>query len=63
MDNTTFNGTIIATNNLELEDADTANGLSFIVNYEADIFSPMPLGFTFSGGDYTVIPQGDWNEI
>ena len=63
MDNTTFNGTIIATNNLELEDADAANGLSFIVNYDADIFSPMPPGFTFSGGDYTVIPQGDWNEI
>ena len=63
IDNTTFNGTIIATNNLELEDADTANGRSFIVNYDADIFSPMPLGFTFSGGDYTVIPQGDWNEI
>jgi hypothetical protein len=63
MDNTTFNGTIIATSNLELEDTDTANGLSFIVNYDADIFLPMPLGFTFSGGDYTVIPQGDWNEI
>jgi hypothetical protein len=55
---TTFNGTILAGNNISME-----NASSFTVNYDADIFTPMPLGFTFSGGDYTVIPQGDWNEI
>ncbi len=55
---TTFNGTILAGNNISMQ-----NASSFTVNYDADIFSPMPPGFTFSGGDYTVIPQGDWNEI
>jgi len=55
---TTFTGTILAGNNIDME-----NASSFTVNYNADIFSPMPPGFTFSGGDYTVMPQGDWNEI
>ena len=55
---TTFNGTILAGNNISME-----NASSFTINYDADMFSPMPLGFTFSGRDYTVIPQGTWNEI
>ncbi len=58
MSNTTFNGMILGTNNIEME-----NGSSISVNYNSDIFSPMPPGFTFSGGDYTVMPQGNWNEI
>lgn len=58
LSNTTFTGTILAGNNISME-----NGSSISVNYNADIFSPMPPGFTFSGGDYTVMPQGDWNEI
>ncbi len=55
---TTFTGTILAGNNISIE-----NASSFTVTYSADIFSPMPLGFTFSGGDNTVMPQDDWNEI
>ena len=58
MSSTTFTGTILAGSNISMK-----NGSSISVNYDADIFSPMPLGFTFSGGDYTVMPQGDWNEI
>ncbi len=56
--NTTFNGTILAGQNIDMQ-----NGSGLIVNYNEDIFTPMPPGFTFSGGDYTVMPQGDWNEI
>lgn len=56
--NTTFNGTILAGQNIDMQ-----NGSGFIVNYNEDIFTPMPPGFSFSGGDYTVMPQGDWNEI
>ncbi len=55
---TTFTGTILGGNNISME-----NASSFTVNYNVDIFSPMPPGFTFSGGDNTVIPQKDWNEI
>jgi len=64
MENSTINGTIIASGNIELEDADTANGRSFVVNYDEDIFAPMVTGFGYDdpGGPLTVIPQDDWNE-
>ena len=63
-DNAIFNGTIIATNNIELKDADTANGRSFTINYTEGIFSPMVEGFGFTAdGDLTVILQNDWDEI
>lgn len=64
MANTTFNGTIIATNNVELQDADTASDRGFEVNYNQDIFVPMVAGFGFdAGGEITIIPQRDWDEI
>jgi len=64
MENSTFNGTIIATNNIDLEHADTANGRGFVINYNEDIFSPMIEGFGFDEtGETTVILQNDWNEI
>ena len=56
--NVTINGTIIADNNIDIED-----GSNFTINYNAGIFTPMPPGFTYSGGSVTVIPQKDWNEI
>lgn len=55
---TSFTGTILAGNNISME-----NGSSISVNFNAGIFSPMPPGFTFSGGDNTVMPQGNWNEF
>jgi len=64
LDNTTFNGTIIATSNVELQYADTANGRSFEVNYDGDIFVPMVAGFGYDfTGDITIILQKDWDEI
>lgn len=56
--NVTINGTVISDNNIDFQ-----NGSNFTINYTAGIFSPMPAGFTFSGGPITVIPQGDWNEV
>ncbi len=56
--NTTFNGTILAGQNIDMQ-----NGSGFIVNYNEDIFTPMPPGFSFSGGEETLIPQKDWDEI
>lgn len=56
--NSTFNGTILAGNNIEIE-----NGVNLTVNYNRDIFVPMPIGFTFFGGRNTVLPQSDWNEL
>lgn len=56
--NSTFNDTILAGNNIEME-----NGVNLIVNYNEDIFSPMPLGLTFSGGEKTILPKNDRNEI
>jgi hypothetical protein len=56
--NSTFNGTILAGNNMQME-----NGTNLTVNYDKGIFSPMPIGFTFSGGENTVLSQTDWNEL
>jgi hypothetical protein len=56
--NTTFNGTILAGQNIDMQ-----NGSGFIINFNEDIFRPPPPGFTFSGGEETLIPQKDWNEI
>ena len=56
--NTTFNGTILAGQNIDMR-----NGSGFIVNFNEDIFTPMPPGLSFSGGEETLIPQKDWNEI
>ena len=56
--NTTFNGTILAGQNIDMQ-----NGSGFIVNYKEDIFTPMPPGLSFSGGEETLIPQKDWDEI
>jgi len=56
--NTTFNGTILAGQNIDMQ-----NGSGFIVNYNEDIFTPMPSGFSFSGGEETLMPQKDWDEI
>jgi hypothetical protein len=56
--NTTFNGTILAGQNIDMQ-----NGSGFIVNYNEDIFTPMPPGFSFSGGEETLLPQKDWDEI
>lgn len=56
-ENTVFNGTILADNNLQMQ-----NGTDFTINYDENIFSPMP-GFTFTGGELAIFPQGDWNEV
>jgi hypothetical protein len=56
--NTTFNGTILAGNNISLQ-----NGTGITINYNENIFAPMPPAFTFSGGTLAVISQKDWNEI
>lgn len=53
----TINGTIIADNNINIK-----KGSNFTINYDSDIFSPMPSGFTYSGGDIAAIAQGDWDE-
>jgi len=64
MDGATFNGTIIATSNIELQDADTANDRSFVISYDEDIFVPMISGFTYDiEGVITIIPQLDWDEV
>jgi len=57
MSNTTFNGTILATNSISME-----NGRNFTVTYNPDIWDPMPLDFSFSG-EATITVQNDWNEI
>lgn len=53
----TFTGTLLAGSKVDME-----NG-AINMTYNAGIFDPMPLGFTFSGGTATVTPQKDWNEI
>ena len=58
LDNTVFNGTILADGNINMK-----NALSFTLNYNANIFSPPIPGFSFSGGETTVAPQDDWDEI
>ena len=63
-DNAIFNGTIIASGNIELMDTAASRGLRFVINYDEGIFSPMIEGFGFTaGGDLTVLLQDDWNEI
>lgn len=62
LDNTTFTGTIVAGNNINFLDSSNANGLSFVINYNVNIFTPMIVGFSFSGGA-VISPQNDWNEI
>ncbi len=58
LSNTTFNGTIVAGNNIQME-----HGINIRVNFNEDIFTPMPPGFSFSGGEDTLIPQKNWDEI
>ena len=62
MDNTTFNGTLIADQNLNFQNA-VSPDRSFVINYDVEIFSPMIVGFTFTGGQFTVMQQDDWQEI
>jgi len=55
---TTFTGTILAGNNIEMQYGEIN------VTYSEDIFTPMPPGFTYTaGGETTLIPQKDWDEI
>ncbi len=56
--NTTFNGTILAGQNIDMQ-----NGSGFTINFNEDIFTPPTPGFSFSGGEETLIPQKDWDEI
>jgi len=57
--NVTVNGTILSDNNINIK-----NGSNFTINYNVNIFTPMPPGFIYDpGGNITVIPQKDWNEI
>ena len=40
------------------------NGSGITINYNDNIFAPMPPAFTYSsGGDLVVVFQKDWNEI
>jgi len=57
MSNTTFTGTILGTNNINME-----NGRNFTVTYNPDVWDPMPSGFSFSG-KATITVHNDWNEI
>jgi len=58
MDNVTFEATVIADNNIEME-----NGV-LNITYDADVFSPMPPGFTFDAGSgLTVLFQRAWDEV
>jgi len=57
MDDNEFEGTIIAGNNIEMK-----NGDDFDIEYDEDIWSPMPLGFSFTS-TASVTEQGDWNEV
>lgn len=59
--NSTLNGTILAGNNFSMQ-----NGSGITVNYNENIFAPMPAAFTYSENPQatkTVIFQKDWNEI
>lgn len=58
LSNSTFNGTIVSGNNIQME-----YGSNISINFNEDIFTPMPPGFSFSGGEETLIPQKDWDEI
>lgn len=55
----TINGTILAGNNFSM-----GRGSGITINYNDNIFAPMPPAFTYSpGGDLVVVFQKDWNEI
>ncbi|MDP2913804.1 MAG: hypothetical protein Q8N91_07380 [Candidatus Omnitrophota bacterium] len=57
--NSTFNGTILAGSNFSM-----GNGSGIIINYDSDVFAPMPPAFTYTaGGDLIVMFQKDWNEV
>ncbi|MFA4889539.1 MAG: hypothetical protein WC628_08225 [Candidatus Omnitrophota bacterium] len=57
--NSTINGTILAGNNITM-----SNGTGITLNYNENIFAPMPAGFTYTaGGSTAIISQKDWNEI
>lgn len=57
--NTTISGTIFAGGNISLQ-----NGSSMTINYNENIFAPMPAAFTYTpGGAMAIISQKDWNEI
>lgn len=53
----TFTGTLLAVNNIEIK-----NSSNFTVTYDADIWDPLPLGFSFTS-TASVTEQGDWNEV
>jgi len=53
----TFNGSMLADGNIQLEDS-----INFTINYDADIWSPMPLGFSFTS-TAGITEQGDWDEV
>ncbi|MDO8749503.1 MAG: hypothetical protein Q7J72_10420 [Candidatus Omnitrophota bacterium] len=57
--NSTINGTILAGGNFSM-----GNGSGITINYNDNIFAPMPPAFTYSpGADLVVVFQKDWNEI
>ena len=53
----TFTGTLLAVNNIEIK-----NSINFTITYDADIWNPLPLGFSFTS-TAEVTEQGDWDEI
>lgn len=56
--NSTFNGTILAGNNIQMQ-----YGTGITINYNEEIFAPMPPGFTYTAsGTTSIIPQNDWKE-
>jgi hypothetical protein len=61
MKDSTINGTILAGNNFSMQD-----GSGITVNYNENIFAPMPATFAYSENPQAtkaVISQKDWNEI
>ena len=59
--NSTVTGTILAGNNFSMQ-----NGSGITVNYNENIFAPMPATFTYSENPQAtkaVVLQKDWNEI
>ncbi|MDD5449470.1 MAG: hypothetical protein PHO42_02605 [Candidatus Omnitrophica bacterium] len=57
--NTTFSGTVLASSNISMK-----YGSNFTLNYNENIFAPMPPGFSYTAsGTTAVISQKDWNEI
>lgn len=57
----TINGTVLAGNNFSMQ-----NGSGITINYNENIFAPMPAAFTYSENPQAtkaVIFQKDWNEV